>query len=144
MKKQLMILVMLFLGVLPMSSQTYYYKYLYTVDKNSGMKSNYERPGKYLTFTNDRRVLYESDKNGISKSRYAYRYAGSTNGMYVFKEESEQNMFGQLGGWGTYSFSTDYQRMNFNTTITDGTKNEVHVYELGQEPEIQNAPNVLY
>ena len=69
MKKQLMILVMLFLGILPMSSQTYYYKYLYTVDKNSGMKSNYERPGKYLTFTNGRRVLYESDKNGISKSR---------------------------------------------------------------------------
>lgn len=135
----------LFMWMLPMSAQTYYYKYLYTVKKSSGMKTNDEiNDGIYITFTNGKNVLYESDKNGMSKSRYPCEYKGYSNSMHVYKETYEQNMFGRLGGWDTYTFSDDFSRMNYNTTISNYLQDDIRVFERSDAPEDQRTPSVLY
>ena len=61
MKKLLMISAMLLVGALSVSAQTYYYKYLYTVDKQSGVKKNPGNgsSGKYFTFSNNKANIFQ-------------------------------------------------------------------------------------
>ena len=146
MKKTLTISFMLLVGVLSTNAQTYYYKYLYTVSKSTGMKSNESFKGIYVTFTNGKHTVYESKKDGTvkSSSERPHLYQGYLNGMHVYKEQSTPNGYFPVPGWGTYTFSQDYSRMNYNTTIADFLADKVRVYERGQEPEMQNAPSHLY
>ncbi|MBO5594928.1 MAG: hypothetical protein J5931_10040 [Prevotella sp.] len=98
MKKICLIIAMLWVNVMACMSQTYYYKYLYTVNKKTGAKSSPGdgKTGMYITFTNNKSHCYHSDKNGnVYKSNrgpYApatdelmevYNYEGSNNGILV-------------------------------------------------------------
>lgn len=83
--------------------QTYYYKYLYWVEKETEVKhsvTNPESNNKYVTFVNNKSMCYFSDANGaMSESESGsgigfhpliwsggvkYSYQGYQNGMHVY------------------------------------------------------------
>lgn len=159
MKKICLIIAMLWVNVMACMSQTYYYKYLYTVNKQTGAKSSPGdgKTGMYITFTNNKSNCYHSDKNGNvykpNRGPYApatdermeiYNYESSNNGILVYRQTKVELGFGMAaGGWGTYSFSSDYNRMNSNLAMYD-LANDIKVYERSTPPEQQTAPQQLY
>ena len=143
MKRNIIIMAILLIGVLSTHSQTYYYKYLYTVKKSTGMKEQVGDYGIYVTFANNKNTVYISRKDGTSLSQYPYIYQGYKNGMYVYKETGEQTMFGTVGKWGTFTFSQDYTRMNHHVNL-DYKKDNIEVYERRDGPEDHNVPDQMY
>ena len=160
MKKLLMISIMLFIGAVSMSAQTYYYKYLYTVDKESGVKkSKGSGWGEYYTFTNNKNHCYKSDKEGnisyvkgynldansIMERITVYNYESTQNGMHIYRQTKvETGGYGFIprnvwGGTGIYTFSNDFSRMNIS-----GSGNDVKVYERSTPNEEQSTPSQLY
>jgi len=164
MKKLLMISAMLLVGALSVSAQTYYYKYLYTVDKQSGVKKNPGNgsSGKYFTFSNNKANCYESEKDGtLYAPKYyggynpttnsiidriaVYNYTKTLNGMHIYQQTKvETGGYNFIpkhtwGGTGTYTFSGDFSRLNIG-----GAGNNVEVYERSTPQEEQNTPTQLY
>lgn len=148
MKYLRIVFIILLTEVLPMSAQTYYYKYLYTIKKSSGMKINENCLGMYLTFTNGKKTVYESKKDGTAKDEMPSVLIGNKNGMLIYKEKVlPAGPFPKPDwrpSWHSYTFSEDYSRMNYHTTLTESLKDNVRVYERGSEPEMQGAPEMLY
>lgn len=147
MKKLLMISVMLLVGALSVSAQTYCYKNLYKVNKN-GVREKTSGMIRYVTFTNNKSTCYESDENGIAQTyTLACHYIRSENGILVYKgEQKGVNMGGGLvaGGWSQdYLFSSDYSRLNIiqHSSFSDGS---TWVYERITSPDKQNTPTQLY
>lgn len=155
MKKLLMISAMLLVGALSVSAQTYYYSYLYTVDKNTGMKKKKEfMSGMYITFTNNKAHCYKSDKNGtlITPKTYnstantwleqiaVYNFTRSQNGIHFYQQTEVSTSMGNfslmpqtVGGTGLYTFSNDFSRMNEGSNYSGN----VDVYERTTSPEEQ-------
>lgn len=148
MKGTFVFLTVFLLGILSTDAQTYYYKYLYTVKKSTGMKVDDERQGMFITFTNGKNTVYQSKKDGTAKDDMPSVYVGFSNGMHIYKEKVlPAGPFPNPNwrpSWHTYSFSRDYSRMNYNSTIADVFKDDVRVYERSSEPEMQDVPDRLY
>lgn len=161
MKKLLMISALFLVGALSVSAQTYYYKYLFTVDKQTGVKKSpgSGSTGDYFTFTNDKAHCYKSDKNGnisyvkgwnldansIMERISVYNFVRTQNGMHIYQQTEvvtggynfiPKNTW---GGTGTYTFSSDFSRLNVG-----GSGNDVQVYERSSSPDEQQTPTQLY
>lgn len=129
-------------------AQTYTYKYLYTVNTETGVKSNEYSSGRtiYVTFTNGKNMCYPSDRNGVKVKAYNpmqiygtweegrddYYYVSNSNGMVSYKQtlctyhydaNFKKALLSEVVAY--YNFSTDYDRLN---TIW-GQTTSVHVYE---------------
>jgi len=154
------------------AGQTYYYKYVETVDTSTGMRSKdlFYGPGwghkqeaeLYLAFTNN--ACYGSDEKGTYKSYWGFslgngsekilKYQGEQNNMCVFIAYFENSK----GDWKerlTLNFSKDYKRMNvihydYSQYATGETStsipNRVFIYERVDPPkqEEQKAPTQLW
>lgn len=155
-----MIMALLLVEVMSVSAQTYYYKYLYTVDKQSGVKKNPGSGwGQYFTFTNNKAHCYKSDKDGnisyvkgwnadansIMERITVYNFIRTQNGMHIYQQTKvETGGYNFIpkntwGGTGTYTFSSDFSRLNIG-----GAGNDVEVYERSTPKEEQSAPTQLY
>lgn len=137
MKKLLMISVMLLVGALSVSSQTYYYKYLFSVD-NDGAKyiDNMFQQGGYWTFANN--IVYQSDKNGIKKQYSAsFEYKGVKDGKNVYQYRYDY-----------IYFNSDYSRMNYyhgyDSNAPGYWKESTQALDRTNGPEEQNAPIRFY
>lgn len=111
-------------------AQTYTYKYLFTVNSETGVKSKSygDSYRVYVTFTKNKSFCYESDQNGVKKSDLISRgegynefhYVSGANGILSYKstETYYTIYFGKKIPVGqpiiTYmNFSTDYERLNW-------------------------------
>lgn len=155
MKKILCILVLLYMSILSVSAQTYCYKALFKVDKD-GMRE--ERKGyTYFTFANNMKTCYESDKYGNAKktklpapsyqtvTAKAYKYVGSSNGMWIYKEPDENFGFGHiLYGKNYFYFSSDFSRLNEYYPASEYLEEFTIVYEKTEEPSEYEAPKQMY
>lgn len=153
MKKLLMISALLLVGALSVCAQTYYYKYICTVDEN-GVRSKSGDYSKYLTFTNNKGVVYESDRNGNALTQKSfvdyheyqciYNYIGSENGILKYKQK-DVTYIDILGKTKTHKgttillFSSDYKRLNMRIS-----SNCTIVLELVNPSEKDDAPTQLY
>ena len=153
MKKLLIISAMLLVGVMSVSAQTCYYKYICTVDGN-GVRSKSGDYSRYLTFTNSKGVVYESDSKGnvlnqksfIDYHEYqcVYNYIGNENGILKYKQQDNTyiDMFGRLKtdkGTTILLFSSDYKRLNMRIT-----SDKAIVLELVNPSEKDDTPSQLY
>lgn len=105
------------------TAQTYCYKLLSYVDKETGVKSKASEAYYYITFQSNKSSCYFSDKNGnstINSSGYAsnftnsnkyegknyYVYKGVDNGRYVYEETVIEYQYVYpnitMGEWGGY------------------------------------------
>lgn len=149
MKKVLMISVMLLVGALSVSAQTYCYKYLYSVNgdgvksKNSILSSSYS----YITFTNNKNACYSSDKDGFSSQSGPGSkavYTKTDNGVIEYVQERVDCGMGIVaGGNFIYRFSSDFSRMNSWNRFNSDPK-RWDVYERTTEPYNKKAPTQLY
>lgn len=154
MKKVALLLSICIFGCANIYAQTYTYRYLYTVAKQTEEKSktfgvNYK---KYVTFTNNKSFCYFSDQNGIKSSDMIsrgegyneYHYQSGTNGICSYKstETFYTIYFGKKVPIGEPSvcymnFSTDYERLNH--IIGEW----VHVFERSDNKQTE-APSQLW
>lgn len=163
MKKLLLVLSFLLVGsCVAAFAQTYTYKYLYTVNTETGVKTNEYSSGRtiYVTFTNGKNMCYQSDKNGVKIKAYnpmqiygtweegrdEYHYASSSSGMLSYKQllrtyhydaNFKKALLSETIAY--YNFSTDYNRLN---TIW-GKDLSVHVYERVDNKQ-PNTPTTLF
>jgi len=156
MKKLLMISIMLLVGVLSMSGQTYCYKNEYKVSEDGVKVKTGSTTYHYITFTNSKGVCYRSDKNGNADNDIVYRYVGTNNGIIHYRWEHK------VGGGpsilpgiipppleftfsGDFYFSSDYSRINTEPEEDVLTKRKyIWVYERVTAPEEKKAPVQLY
>lgn len=145
-KVLLCVAILLSMAFVTAKAQTYAYKCLYSVDDNGiKRKSIVENTIFYFTFTNDKSMCYSTDKNGIYSLRDglgSYRYIGTRNGMYVYKECSTNigtNMFGQ----NILYFKSDYSRLNWDCS-TDRVIGEHTIRVLTLYKEKDSTPSHLY
>jgi hypothetical protein len=162
MKKIVVIIALILLAAagifaqVSVAGQTLYYKYVETVNTETGVRSKYERENIYLTFTQN--SCYESDEKGIAKSftgstsesgfhlswRYdgPYKYQGEENNMLIFMCTETQTGRGIYGN-STFTskeyfyFSKDYKRMNKRSYSPSSNSwiNSVPIYEQADPPK---------
>lgn len=154
--KRLIVLLVLLFSVNNLFGQTYFYKYLYHVEKDSGAKTKLWSTGgdTYITFTNNFQYCYQSDKDGIQQQYCgSYRYIGVDNGRitYFYTQRDSGNPFMQNYPLCYYYFSSDYSRLNTWSDCSDlnlkslGGKSYIVVYERAEAPSPQNnAPDQLW
>lgn len=142
------------------SAQTYYYKYLNTVNSN-GMKTKMDNffgeEDIFMTFVNNGSVLVPfTDENGISKGGVYCNYIGSGNSIITYKGFVSDN----AAAWGfalglcarlnfkikmgderkiKFHFSSDYSRLNI-----ESPSGIIHVLERRVNPKSEQVPNMLY
>lgn len=142
------------------SAQTYYYKYLNTVNSN-GMKTKMDNffgeEDIFMTFVNNGSVLVPfTDENGISKGGVYCNYIGSGNSIITYKGFVSDN----AAAWGSalglcvrlnfkikmgderkikFHFSSDYSRLNI-----ESPSGIIHVLERRVNPKSEQVPNMLY
>lgn len=156
MKKNLLLLSLLLLSILPIKGQTYCYKHLFDVDKD-GIK--HEQTGyTYFTFTNNKTICYQSDKNGnvlkstmpgFNSTASTFRYVETKNNMHMYKESDKNFGMGVVTyGMNFYYFSTDYSRLNAFYPAKDlygiHVDEKTYVYERVSSPIEDSAPRELY
>lgn len=151
--KRLLICVLLLTINMICYAQTYRYKYLYSINPQSGIKEQFFRDGLtiYITFSNNMMNAYRSDAYGIKeeyqpivfvpgiyqKGWNEYRYKEYMNGhQYESTFIQYQIQFGgnkKIVSTDFYwmKFSPDYERLNMqNTYGKDSDKiSNIHVYE---------------
>jgi hypothetical protein len=154
MKKLLMVIglaVVLAPCVFAQAGKTNYYKYIETVNTETGVRSNDNRKGIYITFT--RNSCYESDDKGIQAKIAGspvpvYIYEGEQNNLLVFKYKEDSNAGTYSAGMFvdvlTYTFSKDYKRLNTNDkrVLLPQFSKFVYIYELADPPS--KGPATLY
>jgi hypothetical protein len=161
MKKTLLLFTLLMAFVCNESlGQTFFYKYMYTVNKETGAKSKKTTSlgtfDIYVTFTNNKQFCYISDKDGMS-TKYGgetLSYQGCKNNIYDYMSKSaytpERHFY----------FSTDFSRLNTWTNPEPhegqmwnrfsnksfGLPDNIDVFELRAAPEPQkdNSPDKLW
>jgi len=138
--------------VFAQAGQTYYYRYIETIDTSTGVRTKgspggfYVKESMYITFT--RNSCYESDERGIqAKNRNTgalenvLAYQGEQNNLYIYKflYESLGMSMSQ-----TFTFSKDYKRLNVNniSPFFPNIQKEVNIYEKADPPS--KAPSTLY
>lgn len=155
--KKLIILFFVLAASVSMSAQTYYYKYLNTVNSN-GVKTKkenfYHGRDVYMTFVNNGNVLAPfTDKEGTNQGVYC-NYTGSNSGIISYRGLNWDNSYAWGAALATYSmlggfdnnvknvkfhFSSDYSRLNIE--LSSGI---IHVLERRSSPESEQAPSQLY
>lgn len=152
--KTLLISLILFTCCLFCQAQVvYYYKYVSTIDQETGLKSKDKNTGsyrnRYYCFFDDFKHFAECDKNGnIHKNPYANRvldycqnYIGTKNGLLVYKDKDPalQAIF-------TYCFSNDYSRLNIHYDHSKYNLGyEIGVFERATPGDVDiDAPDTLY
>ena len=157
--KRFILMVLFVLCVSSAYGQTYYYKYVCHVEKNTGAKSKMDafvkEHGFYITFTNGKSYCYRSDANGI-KTQYSdtHKYIGNDNGRltYYFSYRDSGNPFMQNYPKSYYYFSSDYSRLNMWSDCSDmgnllplNGGEQILVYKLSTPPTpTSNAPDQLW
>jgi len=148
MKKLLVVIGLvsvLALDAFAQAGQTYYYRYVESVDKSTGVRSKGLARGMYITFTKN--SCYESDEQG-RQARYPdgnlvfiYHYQGEKNNLYVYGYEVGMYQFKASG---TYTFSKDYKRLNENYYhfALPNAQNDVNIYERADPPS--KGPGEFY
>jgi hypothetical protein len=165
MKKTILIIGLVLLAAsgafaqVSVAGQTFYYKYLYTVDSDTEVRSTGgntmwgDRPmpdAIYITFT--RNSCYTSDETGISKTYYnissivisganeTFIYQGEQNNMFVFMYNVRDSYYSYRG---YFNFSKDYKRLNIRVELVEagygqhGNLKYVYVYERADPPKPQ-------
>lgn len=147
MKKLVLISAILLIGTLSISAQTYYYKYLFSVDVD-GAKYQDKIWGEstYYTFANNKTIVYRSDEKGNTYYsngtilKFVYQGTNSGKHMYKLTPGSGEIMY----------FNSDYSRMNLyhenNSRYYNPVdwKTSTQVYERTNGPEEQKAPTQFY
>lgn len=160
-KRYLLVIGLLMALAIPASAQTYYYKYLYTVnsagqkfiDENYQSMFNSGKSPKYITFSSSKSSVALTDANGIGSNVY-YQYMGQENGIREYRLDTQiRSSILQLpDNWGTaymqsYSmgggtirmfFNSDYSRVNIQSD------SGIHVLQRASKPEANSMPNQLY
>lgn len=121
-------------------AQTYYYKLTEKVDPQTGVRESYYRQI-YVTFTQEFRYCYESDKNGRSldayspremtiqdgmglpfgnsfqrqKCDYTFQYIGKNNNMFQYRCKYEIIVTTGFGIYSSVKSDTYYHYVNFST-----------------------------
>lgn len=159
MKKLLILLSILMLCSVGASAQTYTYKYLFSVEKDTGVKKKHFKEGhkRYITFTNGKSFCYNSDQNGVKKAQTSfgflpieganeYHYDSNNNGIRLYKCITRSYTISAYGNKQIvtetvyyYNFSSDYERLNEQSPDWD----LVHVFERidNKQPE---TPTTLW
>lgn len=143
------------------SAQTYYYKYLNTVNSN-GMKTKMDNffggEDIFMTFVNNGSVLVPfTDENGISKGGVYCNYIGSGNSIITYKGFVGDNAAARGYALGLclrlnlisskmgdetkikFHFSSDYSRLNI-----ESPSGIIHVLERRVNPKSEQVPSMLY
>lgn len=133
-----MISVMLLVGALSVNAQTYYYKYLYSVDGNGAKyKDKFFGKNVYMTIPNQNKV-YWSDKDGIKQGSFTYTFIGEEKGIRKYSRYSSSDK-------DVIYFNSDYSRMNWYENYPEyGTPEQTKVFERTDGPEEQKAPTQFY
>lgn len=150
MKRLLLSVCILVLGLGVFGQTTRYYKCIERVDEN-GMKEK-GNGGMYITFTST--GCYESDENGNRKyinygpynignhMAYFYAYQGTKNDIHIYFYGVPDLIYGGYMFKYYYYFSKDFTRMNEPHTFNGKTKTDVYV--LSTPPEKKETPQELY
>lgn len=151
MKKLIIMLITLFVGVLQVSAQTYCYKYLYSVDENGRKYVDGPRDYSFVTFKDSKRCCYMSNIDGS----HVYgddisEYKGSSNGILTYECTLKFKWFDFHGnpteqelGEEHFYFSSDYSRMNYTRRVQT-MKYNLAVYEKVEMPEGRQEGKKLY
>ena len=142
MKKLLMISVLLLVEAFSVNAQKCCYKYLYTVDNKTGVRSKERDPVRYVycTFNNNKTVVQlevpEEDK--MRNWDDIFKYKGQENGIYVYHKGEGSNSF--------LYFNSDYSRLNkfIDMSKYSWATNETVVYEKTDRPDEEKAPVQFY
>jgi len=146
MKKFLMavgLMLVLSSAVFAQAGKTNYYRYVETVNTETGVRSKGRDHGMYITFT--RNSCYESDEKGVrtklsdGSPSQVYTYEGEHNNLHVYRYLFKIGSV-DFFNW-TYTFSKDYKRVNYNM-ITNSSSSGISVYELADPPS--KGPDVFY
>ncbi len=162
MKKIVVFMVLIVACATNGNGQTYCYKYLYHVDKKTGVKDKKYIDGSvdYYTFSNNKNYCCKSDKDGIKckyhnptyrpgiweSGHYEYTKVRANNSTITYKETIVTHM-----GYDIYTrkerteehyryliFSDDYKRANIDYG------NSVAVYEKTTMPGQEAPPSQMW
>jgi hypothetical protein len=170
MKKIVMLISLVLLAVsgvfaqVSLAGQTYYYKYVETVDPDTGVRKKDKVENMYLTFTQN--SCYLSDEKGIAKPNREtktdsfegmytifttdydgpYKYQGEQNNLLVFirsSSERGQTTFNGSTSSSTWKnqyylyFSKDYKRVNWRVFDVGGSKwySYLYIFERADPPQ---------
>lgn len=165
--RYILLILCLFVAANTVSAQTYYYKFLYAVNPETGEKTK-EYGDVYVTFSNNKKTCYESDENGYAKrdteynhlrpSRYSaamaecssdgiFRYFSNSNDVITYRLEYTV-YFGMYNIFTTRVSEKHYRYLNFSKDLSrlnivyGDTKIVVaeRTYKPGEEP----IPNQLF
>jgi hypothetical protein len=150
MKKIVMLIVLVLLTIsgvfaqVSVAGQTYYYRYVETVDAETGVRSKDDRKDVYLTFT--RNSCYFSNEKGIlindprgggywttnPMAGRTFNYQSEQNNLFIFRYYKD---FGHAGGVeeAILRFSKDYTRIN-HSEYNDNFK-RILIYERADPPQ---------
>lgn len=170
-KKVLLLFILVIASWSVVEAQTYYYKYLYSVnevgqkfvDGSYQTMFNESKKIKYFTFSNNMSYISLTDKNGISQDVY-YQYRGKSNGIYeyVLEEVDLQKAMGnpimgipptqnpyRVGAayMEQYSLGGGTIRMFFNSDyerLNIISNSGTHVLQRASMPDSQRRPDTLY
>ncbi len=171
-KKVLLLFILVIASWSAVEAQTYYYKYLYSVnevgqkfvDGSYQTMFNESKKIKYFTFSNNMSYISLTDKNGISQDVY-YQYRGKSNGIYeyVLEEVDLQKAMGNpiMGippkqeayyRAGTtlmeqYMLGGGTIRMFFSSNyerLNIISNSGTHVLQRASMPDSQRRPDTLY
>lgn len=132
------------------SAQTYAYKNVYWV--KDGVKSKGNDRIMYITFIDNKRRCYKSDKNGMNlypnSPTSIYKYKGTENGMHIYhSSEWSSGIPGVMPlereGFDKMYFSQDFKRMNEEFALMMSIQG-IGVYQYVENPLKEQAPKQLY
>lgn len=96
MKKLVLFLIVLFACNGVAEAQTYYYKLTSKVNPDTGVKKSYS-DNMYITFTNNKNVCYESDKEGNKKyDKHAELGTNGATGRFGYVSNTIYGPFGPI------------------------------------------------
>jgi hypothetical protein len=145
--KRSLIFALLFFCANAIFGQTYYYKYLYHVNRTTGVKEKKwqgDNKGIYMTFTNGMQYCYQSDKDGLSGlNSEAHIYIGEDENKITYHYSYKNTLFLEYLGNSYYNFSPDYSRLNWWNE--DPNFNYIAVFERAviADPK-DNAPDRMW
>ena len=171
-KKVLLLFILAIASWSAVEAQTYYYKYLYSVnevgqkflDDSYQSQFNTGKDVKYFTFSNNMSYVSFTDKNGISRDVY-FQYRGKSNGIYeyVLEEVDLQKAIGNpimgippkpgvyyragVTLMEQYSLGGGTIRMFFSSNyerLNIISNSGTHVLQRAPMPDSQRRPDTLY
>jgi hypothetical protein len=135
------------------AGQTYYYKYVETVDPETGMRKKVDGEDMYITFTKN--SCYTSNEKGVAKAYYvlndalpihAVIYQGEENNLFVFMYINYLATTDRIYSKNYFYFSKDYKRINYRCIRSKD--DNIHIYERADPPKPQDntpkAPDQLW